>query len=79
MLVIISAGTTAAWLLAFVAAMAAPRASRQPLADAVPPRPVDAPLAGDEPPALVSLLAGNLDGYGYPVTLLDWSAGPAAR
>jgi hypothetical protein len=74
MLLVISAGTTAAWLLAFVAATAVPRASRQPEADAARPRPVDAPLPGDEPPALVSLLAGNLDAYGYPVTLLDLAA-----
>ena len=28
----------------------------------------------DEPPAVVSLLAGNLDAYGYPATLLDLAA-----
>jgi hypothetical protein len=74
MLMIISAAAAAAWLLAFVAAMAAPRAPRQPVADAAAPRPVDLRLAGGEPPALVSLLAGNLDGYGYAVTLLDLAA-----
>ena len=31
-------------------------------------------VAGDEPPAVVSLLAGRLDSTGYPATLLDLAA-----
>ena len=36
-----------------------------------PQKPV---VAGDEPPAVVSLLAGRLDSTGYPATLLDLAA-----
>jgi Predicted membrane protein (DUF2207) len=74
MLLIISVATAAGWLLALLAAMAAPRSPR-PIAGraavvhvgAMAPR-------GAEPPAVVSLLAGNLDAYGYPATLLDLAA-----
>jgi hypothetical protein len=77
MLLIIGVAAAAGWLLALLAAMAAPRSPR-------PPRPVTGRAAvvpdgapapgGDEPPAVVSLLAGNLGGYGYPATLLDLAA-----
>jgi hypothetical protein len=84
MLLIISVATAAGWLLALLAAMAAPRSPR-PMGGraamvpggAVPggavPGGAVAP-GGDEPPAVVSLLAGNLDAYGYPATLLDLAA-----
>jgi hypothetical protein len=74
MLLIIGAATAAGWLLALLAGMAAPRSPR-PAAGraAMVPGGTVAP-GGDEPPAVVSLLAGNLDAYGYPATLLDLAA-----
>src|ERR1700728_478375 len=73
MVLIISVATSIGWLLALFAGMTAarsprPRAGRAAVhADATPP-------GMDEPPAVVSLLAGNLDAYGYPATLLDLAA-----
>jgi hypothetical protein len=74
MLLIISVATTAGWLLALLAGMAAARPPR-PIAGraAVVPAGTVAP-GSSEPPAVVSLLAGNLDAYGYPATLLDLAA-----
>ncbi len=40
--------------------------------DATAPQPPA--ISGDEPPAVVSLLAGHLDSTGYPATLLDLAA-----
>src|ERR1700733_14236360 len=73
MLLIISVATSIGWLLALFACMTAARSPRPRVgraavhAGATPP-------GMDEPPAVVSLLAGNLDAYGYPATLLDLAA-----
>jgi Predicted membrane protein (DUF2207) len=73
MLLIISAATSAGWLLALLAGMSAARPQRRrPGRAAAGGYPVT-PGTG-EPPAVVSLLAGNLDAYGYPATLLDLAA-----
>jgi len=73
MLLIISAAASAAWLLALLAGMSAARSPRPRAGSAATPG--DAATPGiDEPPALVSLLAGNLDACGYPATLLDLAA-----
>ena len=74
MLLIISVVATAGWLFALLAGMAAPRSPRATAgrAAAVPAGTVAPGI--DEPPAVVSLLAGNLDAYGYPATLLDLAA-----
>jgi hypothetical protein len=70
---IISAAASAAWLLALLAGMSAARSPRPRAGSAAAPG--DAVMPGiDEPPALVSLLAGNLDACGYPATLLDLAA-----
>jgi hypothetical protein len=68
LLIIISVATTAGWLLALLAGMAVSRPRRAAGGGGarVP--------GGDESPAVVSLLAGNLDAYGYPATLLDLAA-----
>jgi hypothetical protein len=64
MLLIIGVAATAGWLLALLAGMTAGQPARAgSLAPGI-----------DEPPAVVSLLAGNLDACGYPATLLDLSA-----
>ena len=74
MLLIISVATTAGWLLALLAGMAAPR-SPQPAAGRTAIVRADTVAPGsDEPPAVISLLAGNLGAYGYPATLLDLAA-----
>ena len=89
MLLIIGVATAAGWLLALLAGMAVPRSPRSAAgrtvtvpagavpAGAVPAGAVPAGAVapgGDEPPAVISLLAGNLDAYGYPATLLDLAA-----
>jgi hypothetical protein len=74
MLLIISVATAAGWLLALLAGMAAPRSPR-PAAGRAAMVPAGTVAPGsDEPPAVISLLAGNLDAYGYPATLLDLAA-----
>jgi hypothetical protein len=73
MLLIISVAASAGWLSALLAGMSATRPPR--------PRAGSAGAGGypvtpgiDAPPALISLLAGNLDACGYPATLLDLAA-----
>jgi hypothetical protein len=74
MLLIISVATAVGWVIALLAGMAAPRSPRLAAGRAAMV-PADAVAAGgDEPPAVISLLAGNLDAYGYPATLLDLAA-----
>jgi hypothetical protein len=83
MLLIISVATSIGWLLALFAGMTAARSPR-PRAGRAAVHAGAMPAGGDEPPAVVSLLAGNLDAYGYPATLLDlagcgWLAPRPAR
>src|ERR1700689_3419308 len=73
MLLIISVATSIGWLLALFAAMTAARSPR-PRAGRAAGHAGATPPGMDEPPAVVSLLAGNLDAYGYPATLLDLAA-----
>jgi hypothetical protein len=73
MLLIIGAAAAAAWLLALLAGMSATRPPRPRAGSAAAPGDPVTPGTG-EPPALVSLLSGNLDGCGYPATLLDLAA-----
>ena len=73
MLLIISAAASAAWLLALLAGMSATRPPRPRAGSAAAPGDPVTPGV-DEPPALVSLLAGNLEACGYPATLLDLAA-----
>jgi hypothetical protein len=75
MLVILTAATVAGWLCLFAALvvgrwMAWARRVRGSLPDGNG-RPLS---AYEEPPAVVSLLAGRLEAYGYPATLLDLAA-----
>jgi Predicted membrane protein (DUF2207) C-terminal domain len=79
MLLIISVATSAGWLLALLAGMSAarsprPRAGRPGRAGRAAAGGYRVTTGIDEPPAVVSLLAGNLDAYGYPATLLDLAA-----
>jgi hypothetical protein len=74
MLLIIGVATAAGWLLALLATMAASRSPRPVAGRAAAVRSGPLVLDGDEPPAVVSLLAGNLGAYGYPATLLDLTA-----
>jgi Predicted membrane protein (DUF2207) len=83
MLLIISVVTAAGWLVALLVAMATPRPARPVAGRTAAGRAGPVAPGGDEPPAVVSLLAGNLGAYGYPATLLDlaargwlWLAGP---
>src|ERR1700734_3362316 len=73
MLLIIGVATSVGWLLALFAGMIAARSPRPRVGRAAAPGGT-MPLGIDEPPAVVSLLAGNLAGYGYPATLLDLAA-----
>ena len=73
MLLIISVATSIGWLLALFAGMTAARSPR-PRAGRAAGQAGATPPGMDEPPAVVSLLAGNLDAYGYPATLLDLAA-----
>jgi hypothetical protein len=73
MLLIIGVATSVGWLLALFAGMTAARSPRPRAGRAAAPGGT-MPLGIDEPPAVVSLLAGNLAGYGYPATLLDLAA-----
>jgi len=66
MLLILTSATIGGWLVIFVMLTAASRTVRTPAGDDKP-RTV-------ESPAVVSLLAGKLDAYGYPATLLDLAA-----
>ncbi|HEX6520267.1 MAG TPA: hypothetical protein VF070_09695 [Streptosporangiaceae bacterium] len=68
MLVVLTAVTLAGWLVVFVMLVAASRTARMGPADG------GEPARGVESPAVVSLLAGNLDALGYPATLLDLAA-----
>jgi hypothetical protein len=69
MLIIVTAVTIAGWLVLW--AMLAERTSRRLAAAASDGPPAG---AGPEPPAVVSLLAGRLESFGYPATLLDLAA-----
>src|SRR5580693_10507196 len=73
MLLIIGVATSVGWLLALFAGMTAARSPR-PRAGRAAVHGGTMPPGIDEPPAMVSLLAGNLDAYGYPGTLLDLAA-----
>jgi hypothetical protein len=70
---IISVATSIGWLLALFAGMTAARSPR-PRSGRAAVHAGATPPGMDEPPAVVSLLAGNLDAYGYPATLLDLAA-----
>jgi hypothetical protein len=66
----VAAVAAVGWLLLFVVLLAVPPPSR-PRLDGNPP---EQALPGDEPPAVVSLLAGQFDRCGFGVTLMDLAA-----
>jgi hypothetical protein len=68
MLAVLAVAAAVGWLLVFTALMAWPWTGRTEADGGSLPSP------GTEPPAVVSLLVGRLDGLGYPATLLDLAA-----
>ncbi|HEY6279970.1 MAG TPA: hypothetical protein VIX86_27070 [Streptosporangiaceae bacterium] len=74
MLVILTVATVAGWLCLFAALVVARWMAWTRRAGGPPGNSRRPASADEEPPAVVSLLAGRLEAYGYPATLLDLAA-----
>ena len=66
----VAAAAAVGWLILFVLLLAAPPPPRRHVTGSGPGQ----AAAGDEPPAVVSLLARQLGTYGFEATLVDLAA-----